>query len=175
MWPKRSLSKNWIVSSICHAHSSFPISHLRKDSGDDPSILVSAFSFKWKPFRLFSFVNQSEVPVSNGNSMWGCNCQCPPFACQPPGVFACERTENDDASAELIPKLPFVSITLAPAAMRLRDTDMWTIDDFFIYLFWNLDNPDLGVHWPTSLFCFVFLYKGLQLVWNIFFLIFNRN
>lgn len=77
MWPKRSLSKYWIVGSICHAHSSFPISHLREDTGDDPSILVSAFSFKWKPFQLFSFVNQSEVLVSFGNSMRGCNCQCP--------------------------------------------------------------------------------------------------
>lgn len=51
----------------------------------------------------------------------------------PIGCFACERIQNDDASAELIPKPPFVSITLAPAAMRHGGADTWTIDDLFIY------------------------------------------
>lgn len=70
----------------------------------------------------------------------------------PIGCFACEKIQNDDASAELIPKPPFVSITLAPAAMRHGGTDTWTIDDLFIYLFQSLDDPDPGPHVTASLF-----------------------
>jgi len=43
--------------------------------------------------------------------------------------FASERILKEDFSAELIPKPPFVSITVAIAAMGHRDTDMQTIDE----------------------------------------------
>lgn len=43
--------------------------------------------------------------------------------------FACERILKEDVSAELIPKPPFVSVTLASAATRRRGTDMRTIDE----------------------------------------------
>lgn len=61
--------------------------------------------------------------------MCGCNCQRPLLPDAQPARFACERILKEDVSAELIPKPPFVSITLASAATRHRGTDMLTIDE----------------------------------------------
>ncbi|KAM7399082.1 hypothetical protein PAMP_018375 [Pampus punctatissimus] len=73
--------------------------------------------------------------------------QCQEVPLVPAQRFACERILKEDVNAELIPKPPFVSFTLASAAMRHRGTDMLTIDDeeermkedesgfIFIYLF----------------------------------------
>lgn len=113
---------NWELNFPCTLISSLP--HLRQDIGDD-----LPYSGKW-PFLMeaisaLSFVNQSEESVSNGGSMWACNCQRPLL----PDVFACERILKEEVSAELIPKPPFVSVTLASAAMRHWGADNQTINE----------------------------------------------
>lgn len=104
-----------------------------------------------------SFVNQSEEWVSNGVSMWSCNCQRPLLPKRAARCFACERIMKEDVSAELIPTPPFVSITLASAAMRHWGTDRRTIDGeeerrkegslHFLSPFskWKLQHPTLAV------------------------------
>lgn len=52
-----------------------------------------------------------------------------PFSPKQAGALHVKGSEKEDVRTELIPKLPFVSITLASAAIGQRDTDMWTIDE----------------------------------------------
>lgn len=116
------------MSSISYARSSLSLSHLRQVIGDDPPPILASGCFKWKLFQGFH-LSISLKSVSNGGSMWGCNCQRPIPPDAQPGVLHVKGSSKEDVNTELISKPPFVSIALASAAMRHGGTDTWTINE----------------------------------------------
>lgn len=127
-WSLNGLCKSIeLGASIFHAHSSFPFPIWDKILQMIPLFWQEAVfnGSYFSPFHLSISLKCESPMVAQCEAVIVSVPFCPTQA----RCFACERIRKEDVSTELILKLPFVSITLAFAAMRRWGTDMWRIDE----------------------------------------------